>query len=115
MAEDSFKNHDPKVVLFYFLETVEDVRGVSHVLYSKQTAWCKLCFCAHAGCQTQIRSDHSTENGLVAATQISFRSNGILTTWLEETVSGMEHLQQMWQGCLNENNIPGGIPDDTVS
>ena len=65
-------NHDPSVILFYFLETVQNVGG--YIAFGLCMHY--LLIFITAGCPTLIRADCGTENGLVAAVQYGLRSSG---------------------------------------
>ena len=67
----SSTNHDPKVVLQFYLESVEKSNGHSEF-------GCVACIDTtfkYSGCPALIRMDHGTENGLIGSTHIAFRCN----------------------------------------
>ncbi len=66
----SATNHDPKVILRYYLETVEKVKG-SLLQFEAMFVITFAC----TGCPTTVRMDYGTENCKVAATQFAFRAN----------------------------------------
>ena len=67
----STTNHDPAVILTYYLECVQKMNGnlPAFLLYIVASEWAF----GFLGCPTVVRLDCGTENGKVAAVQIAFR------------------------------------------
>ena len=67
----STTNHDPAVILTYYLECVQKINGnlPAFLLYIVELEWAFYFL----GCPTVVRLDCGTENGKVAAVQIAFR------------------------------------------
>ncbi len=68
----SSTNHDPAVIVRYYLDTVLDVGGILFQLLSiafRQYMWLSLIL----GCPTMLRCDYGTENTSLATVQIAFR------------------------------------------
>ena len=66
-------NHNPRVIVRFFLECVEKLAGKFKPIFKQQTNNIHCSYYISIGCPRVVRSDYGTENVKLAAVQIAFR------------------------------------------